>query len=270
MMVALAWPPPSHIVCRPYRPPVRSQLVQRAWSSGSRRSRRAGGRARSRRRSGWSSPATAPVSCAQAIGTGANASLTSNTSMSSTVRPGPGQRLLGGRDRPGQHEHRVVAGDGQRVRSGPAGSGRAACTAASEAISTRAGAVGDLRRGRRGDLPALAQRRQPGHLLQRGVPARPLVVRRRPSIGAISRSNRPSSMALTARWWLSSANSSSASRLMPHFSHISWAPRNWEISWSPYRSFQPWPNGSGHALLQRQPHRRAHRHHAHALHARPR
>jgi hypothetical protein len=24
MMVTLAWPPPSHMVCRPYRPPVRS------------------------------------------------------------------------------------------------------------------------------------------------------------------------------------------------------------------------------------------------------
>ena len=54
-----------------------------------------------------------------------------------------------------------------------------------------------------------------------------------PAIGAICPANRPSSMAMIARWWLSSENSSSASRLMPHFSHISWAPRNWEISVSP-------------------------------------
>ena len=52
-------------------------------------------------------------------------------------------------------------------------------------------------------------------------------------------------MARIARRWLSSANSSSWPRLIPHFSQTSWAPRNWEISWSPYRSFQPWPNGSG-------------------------
>ena len=55
----------------------------------------------------------------------------------------------------------------------------------------------------------------------------------RPASGAIWRSNRPSSMARTARWWLSSENSSSWLRLRSQRSHISWAPRNWEISWSP-------------------------------------
>ena len=55
----------------------------------------------------------------------------------------------------------------------------------------------------------------------------------KPSSGTIWDSNRPSSMARTARWWLSRANSSSWLRLRPHCSQISWAPRNWEISWSP-------------------------------------
>ena len=27
MIVTLAWPPPSHMVCRPYRPPVRSSSL---------------------------------------------------------------------------------------------------------------------------------------------------------------------------------------------------------------------------------------------------
>ena len=66
-----------------------------------------------------------------------------------------------------------------------------------------------------------------------------------PAIGAISRSNWPLSMALTARRWLSSANCSRSPRLKPHFSHMSCAPRNWEISWSPYRSVQPSPYGKG-------------------------
>ena len=43
-------------------------------------------------------------------------------------------------------------------------------------------------------------------------------------------SNLPSSMARTARWWLSSANSSSWLRFRSHCSHIICAPRNWEIS----------------------------------------
>jgi len=55
----------------------------------------------------------------------------------------------------------------------------------------------------------------------------------KPSSGTIWDANRPSSMARTARWWLSRANSSSWLRLRPHCSQISWAPRNWEISWSP-------------------------------------
>ena len=87
-----------------------------------------------------------------------------------------------------------------------------------------------------------------------------------PATGVISRSNWPSSIAWTARWWLSSANSSSGCRLMPHFSHISCAPRNWEISWSPYRSLQPSPNGRA-MPFPRQRDGRAHRDHAHALHA---
>ena len=73
-----------------------------------------------------------------------------------------------------------------------------------------------------------------------------------PSSGAISLSKRPSSCARIARSWLSSANASMSSREMFHFSAIISAPRNCEISWSPYRVAQPFdpengsekPNGS--------------------------
>ena len=57
---------------------------------------------------------------------------------------------------------------------------------------------------------------------------------------------------------------------MPHFSHISCAPRNWEISCLPYRSPQPSPNGNGQALLQQRRDRRAHRHHGSCSRRRPR
>ena len=86
-----------------------------------------------------------------------------------------------------------------------------------------------------------------------------------PPTGVISRSNRPSSIALIARAWLSSANSSSWERLMPHFSHISCAPRNWEISWFAVTVAPALPERQRHAPGQRDS--RAHRHHAHALDA---
>ena len=49
----------------------------------------------------------------------------------------------------------------------------------------------------------------------------------------ISRSKRPSSCAVTARWWLSSANASMSARLIPHFSAMSSPPRNCDTSWVP-------------------------------------
>ena len=66
-----------------------------------------------------------------------------------------------------------------------------------------------------------------------------LVSRRGPSsastapYGMISRSKRPSSAAAAARRWLSNAYSSISARLIPHFSAISSAARNWETSWRP-------------------------------------
>ena len=63
--------------------------------------------------------------------------------------------------------------------------------------------------------------------------------------GAISFSNRPSSMAVRARLCEASANSSISSRLMSHFSAIISAQRNWETSWSPYRSSQPGDSAKG-------------------------
>ena len=58
-----------------------------AWSSAARRRRRAGGRARWRRRSGSAPSASAPISASQASGTVANASLTSKAPISSSERP---------------------------------------------------------------------------------------------------------------------------------------------------------------------------------------
>src|SRR5436189_40339 len=86
MIVTLAWPPPSHMVTRPRRPPVRSNV----WSSVvSRRAPVAP--------SGWPSAIapphaftrarSAPVSRCQARTTEANASLISTRSMSSRVSP---------------------------------------------------------------------------------------------------------------------------------------------------------------------------------------
>ena len=55
----------------------------------------------------------------------------------------------------------------------------------------------------------------------------------KPSTAMISFSKCPARIASCARWWLASAYSSISSREMSHFSAISSAPRNCEISWSP-------------------------------------
>ncbi len=65
-----------------------------------------------------------PVSFIQASTTEANASLHSNRSMSSIVRPVFSSACCGGPDRAGQHPDRVVAADATGGGSGPAGSAR--------------------------------------------------------------------------------------------------------------------------------------------------
>ena len=77
MIVALAMPPPSHMVCRPYRPPVCS-----SWSSSVVMQPGAGGAERMAERDGAAAgvePLRIGVRsrAAQASGTDANASLTS-------------------------------------------------------------------------------------------------------------------------------------------------------------------------------------------------
>ena len=52
-------------------------------------------------------------------------------------------------------------------------------------------------------------------------------------------------MAVRARVCEARANSSISSRLMSHFSAIISAERNWETSWSPYRSSQPGDSANG-------------------------
>ena len=54
-----------------------------------------------------------------------------------------------------------------------------------------------------------------------------------PATGTISRSNRPSSIARTARRCDSSANRSMSSREIPHLAAIMSAERNCDTSWSP-------------------------------------
>ncbi len=56
---------------------------------------------------------------------------------------------------------------------------------------------------------------------------------------------RPSAMATRARVCEARANSSISTRLMSHFSAIISAERNWETSWSPYRSSQPGDSANG-------------------------
>jgi hypothetical protein len=93
MIVTFACPPPSHITCSPYRPPVRSRLcssvvISRAPVAPI----------------GWPSAIapplaltrslSAPVSASHASTTDANASLTSNKSMSETARPARARACL--------------------------------------------------------------------------------------------------------------------------------------------------------------------------------
>ena len=111
-------------------------------------------------------------------------------------------------------------------------------TASSEAISSSAGADRDLR----GHSAAVSSRRRAASSATPSSPATcrggPLVLGHARDRRDLPARTRPDSIAANARRWLSSANSSMSPRLKPHFSHMSSAPRNWEISWSPYRSFQ--------------------------------
>ena len=109
-MVALAWPPPSHMVCRPYLAPVarmwctsvvmiRAPLPPRGWPRAIAPP------------FGFSRAGSAPVSASHARGTGAKASLTSKTPMSSIGQAAALEREGSGGDRAGQHDHRVIADD---------------------------------------------------------------------------------------------------------------------------------------------------------------
>src|SRR5918992_418092 len=91
MMVALAMPPPSHIVWRPYRPPVRSSSCSRVAMSLARE--HPGGE-------GLVDLEQVDVADAEA---------------------GPVEHLAGGGDGAGQHHHRVDPGQGEGVEPGPGG-----------------------------------------------------------------------------------------------------------------------------------------------------
>ncbi len=54
-----------------------------------------------------------------------------------------------------------------------------------------------------------------------------------PATGTISRSKRPSAVAVRARSWEVTAKASMSSRVIDQFSAIMSAPRNWLTSWSP-------------------------------------
>ena len=133
-----------------------------AWSSAGHRTRRAGGRARSRRRRGLSRAGSAPVSASQASGTDANASLTSNVPMSARSSPARFRTACVAGIGAGQHEHRVDADHRHGVDPGHRAPARARRDLAG-GDEQRAGAVGDLRGVARGDGAALLERRlQPG------------------------------------------------------------------------------------------------------------
>ena len=106
-------------------------------------------------------------------------------------------------------------------------------TARSEATSSADAPSRDLARHRRGEPSARAQRLQLRHLLERGVAARALVAAARRRAARSRASKRPSSIARSARWWLSSAKRSMSSREMSHFSAIISAPRNCDTSCVP-------------------------------------
>ena len=92
MIVAFAIPPPSHIVCSPYRPPVCSSVVTSVVSSRAPEAPRGWPRAIAPPRE-LSRAGSAARSASQASGTGANASFTSYASMSSMVSPARSRTL---------------------------------------------------------------------------------------------------------------------------------------------------------------------------------
>ena len=175
MMVTLAWPPPSHIVTRPYRPAGAVQGVQQGSQQPG-----AGGAERMAERD----RAAAGVDPVQ-VGPGlplpgqdhAGERLVDLHQVDLVQRhPGTPQRVRGRRDRRGEHHDRVVAAGGQVADPGPRaqpvlahGPGRG--------DQQRGGSVGDLAGQRGGDHPAVTQRLERRHLFRRGVPARALVGR---------------------------------------------------------------------------------------------
>jgi hypothetical protein len=89
--------------------------------------------------------------------------------------PGLVQGVRGGRDRGGEHEHRVVAAGGQVGDPGHRGQAVLADRAGRRDQQGRR-AVGDLAGQGGGDPAAWAQRREGGHLVQGGVAAGALVL----------------------------------------------------------------------------------------------
>ena len=172
-------PPASHIVCRPYRPPVCSRwLSSVVMQPGAGRAERMAERDRAAARV-EPGPGRSRNSRSQASGTGANASLTSTASMSSTARPARSSTLCGRRDRAGEHQHRVVAAHRRGDDAGPRPQPerRRAFLAHQQ---HRGRAVGELRGVAGGDLPL--ERRGSGRASRRcrtpaaARPASPRVV----------------------------------------------------------------------------------------------
>ena len=143
----------------------------------------------------------APVSSDHASTTGANASFTSNTSMSPTVIPalastflvasiGPVSMITG--SEPTTASACIRAIGVRPYRSSAASEAMSRAPAPSEICEATAAVISQS--GRRGASPAIFS----SDVSRRGPSSWP-----KPSSGTISRSNRPSSMARTARWWLS-------------------------------------------------------------------
>ena len=176
MIVTLAWPPPSHIVTRPYRPPVRSSACSSVVSS---RAPVAP--------SGWPS-AIAPPHDVDPVQVGTGLPLPGQHHAGERLvdldqvdlvqgHPGPPQRVRGRRDRRGEHQNRVVAARADSGRSGPAAAARAPAPPRGEATSSAAAASAIW-------LDSAAVIRPPSRsgssaaiFASRGVPARALVGR---------------------------------------------------------------------------------------------
>ena len=242
MTVALAWPPPSHIVWKPTRPPVASRWRSRRVIS-----------ATPDAPSGWPS-AIAPPPRVEALHRvvelllphqrdGRERLVALDGVELVDLHAGPLHQLVRDRHRRREHEHRIFGGDREVHEPRPDGRPcRSAKSASAISIAAAPSVIcdelpgGDVGRGLVGRVPRRRERRE---LLERRVAADPFVGRERlagrfAGLGILDRHRHDLAReeavvgvlgrARRCDW---SAYSSISSRVMPHLSASTCATQNW-------------------------------------------